>query len=73
MVKAVNAGELLLEIVENTHAQPGRDVFGHEIECISAPLPGDNVRFNGKAGIYEATAYGYVLIAKNTLSVLPPV
>ena len=75
MVKAVNAGELLLEIVENTHAQPGRDVFGHEIECISAPLPlpGDNVRFNGKAGIYEATAYGYILVDKNTLSVLPPV
>jgi uncharacterized protein (DUF342 family) len=74
-VKAVNAGELFLELVENVHAQPGLDVLGHEIECITAPVPeaGDHVRFNEKAGGYEATAYGYLLVEQNTLSVLPPV
>ncbi len=74
MAKAVNAGEVLLEVKENPNAQPGRDVFGREIECIAEPLPktGDNVKFNVNGWAYEATAYGYVLVAKDTLSVLPP-
>jgi len=74
MVKAVNAGEALLEIKENPNAQPGRDVFGREIECIADPLPkvGDNVLFNVNGWVYEATAYGYLLVAQDTLSVLPP-
>lgn len=74
MVKAVNAGEVLAEVKENPHAQPGRDVFGQEIECIAEPLPktGDNVKFDVNTWGYQATAYGYLLIAKDTLSVLPP-
>ncbi|MBU4262527.1 MAG: FapA family protein [Proteobacteria bacterium] len=74
LVKAVNAGEVLLKIQENPDAQPGRDIYGHEIECIAEPLPGggDNVVFNVTGWSYEATAYGYLLVAENTLSVLPP-
>ncbi|RJX25966.1 MAG: DUF342 domain-containing protein [Desulfurivibrio sp.] len=74
MVKAVNAGELLAEVKENPNAQPGRDVFGQEIECIADPLPktGDNVKFDVNTWGYQATAYGYLLIDQDTLSVLPP-
>lgn len=74
IVNAVNAGELLLEVKENPNAQPGRDVFGREIECIADPLPktGDNVKFDVNTWGYQSTAYGYLLVTQDTLSVLPP-
>ena len=72
--KAVNAGEIFLRVEEYPQAKPGRDVFGRELACKADPLPaaGDNVRFNDKAGGYEATVYGYLLVDRDTISVLPP-
>jgi hypothetical protein len=74
MAKAVNAGEIFLRVEEYPQARPGMDVFGRELPCPADPLPaaGDNVRSNEQAGGYEATAYGYLLVAGDTVSVLPP-
>ncbi|MBI5557763.1 MAG: DUF342 domain-containing protein [Deltaproteobacteria bacterium] len=75
MVKAVNAGELFLQVKVFPEAQAGRDIFGREIDGLADPLPeaGDNVRINDKSGGYEAAAYGYLLLDKETVAVFPPI
>jgi uncharacterized protein (DUF342 family) len=75
LAKAVEPGEILVEIQTNQKAKTGKDVYSTTLEVIEEPLPilGDNVRLNPDNGCIEAIHFGYLLLIENRISVMPPV
>lgn len=75
LTKAVAPGTILARVYQNPEAKSGKNVLDDIIEPVDDILPelGENTWHNEKDGTYEATAYGYLALEDNVMSVLPPI
>jgi hypothetical protein len=73
-VLAAVPGEVIAKVHKRNADDPGRDVFGRELEndeaVASRPETDDTVTF--EAAEFKAARFGYVCLSNNRLSVLPP-
>lgn len=74
-VIALNPGDIIAHIEENSDAEPGVDVFGKEIPPLEEPMPeaGQNVEFDHVNMVLKAETFGYLLIEDGVFKLLPPI
>ncbi|MDD5759424.1 MAG: FapA family protein [Desulfobulbaceae bacterium] len=75
LTKAVSPGTILARVYQNPEAQSGKNVMDDIIDPVDDILPelGENTWHNEKDGTYEATAYGYLALEDNVMSVVLPI
>ena len=73
-VKVVGPKDVIVRIVRQGPARPGRNVHGEEIKAEGFPLQiGSNISYDAKECTYVSDLYGYLLAEGNHLAVLEPV